>query len=181
LSNRTLAARYGRALLDVARKDGDPRAIETELAAFVGLVRHDPALNHVLTTPAIPASKKAALVKELVARGGLSPIVGRALGLLAERDRLALLPDVLEDYRRRLLDLLNVVRAEVVTAVPLPEDRIAALERALAGMTGRTVSMSARVDPAILGGVVTKIGSVVYDGSVKRHLEKMKETLTQPA
>jgi len=179
LTTRTAAARYARALLDVARKEADPRAIETELASFVALLERNPALGHVLTNPAIPASRKAALVKELVGRGGLSTIVGRLLGLLAERDRLALLRDLLEDYRRRLLDLLNVVRAEVVTAVPLPQDRAAALERALAEMTGRTVSMSARVDPAILGGVVTKIGSVVYDGSVRRHLEKMRESLSR--
>ena len=119
-------------------------------------------------------------MKELVGRGGLSVVIGRLLVLLAERDRLVLLPDLLDEYRRRLLDLQNVVRAEVVTAVPLPEDRVSALEQALTTMTGRTVTMTARVDPAIIGGVVTRIGSVVYDGSVRRQLEKMKETLTRP-
>jgi F-type H+-transporting ATPase subunit delta len=178
VSNRTAAARYARALLDVARKEADPQAIENELASFVALYDRNPSLGHVLTNPAVPAPKKAALVKELVQRGRLSAVVGRLLGLLAERDRLVLLPDLLEEYRRRLLDMLNVVRAEVTTAVALPEDRVAALEQALAAMTGRTVSMEARVDPAIIGGVVTKIGSVVYDGSVKRQLEKMQETLT---
>jgi F-type H+-transporting ATPase subunit delta len=133
----------------------------------------------VLTNPAIAAAKKAALVKELVQRARLSVILGRLLVLLAERDRLVLLPDLLDEYRRRLLDVMNVVRAEVVTAVPLPQDRVIALEQALAAMTGRTVSMDARVDPGIIGGVVAKIGSIVYDGSVKRQLEKMRETLTQ--
>jgi F-type H+-transporting ATPase subunit delta len=178
LSIRSSAARYARALLDVARKEADPRAIEGELASFVALVERNATLHHVLTNPAVPAPRKAALVKELVDRGGLSQIVGRLLGLLAERDRMVLLPDLLDEYRRRLLDLLNVVRAEVVTAVPLPPDRVPALEKALAAMTGQTVSMSARVDRSIIGGVVTKIGSVVYDGSVKRQLEKMRETLT---
>jgi F-type H+-transporting ATPase subunit delta len=181
MSNRTAAARYARALLDVARKEADPRAIESELSSFLALVEGHANLGHVLTSPAIPAARKTALVRELVARAGVSAVVGRLLGLLAERDRLGLLPDLLEEYRRRLLDLLNVVRAEVVTAVPLADDRVVALEQALAAMTGRTVSMSARVDPAIIGGVVTKIGSVVYDGSVKRQLEKMKEALTHHA
>jgi F-type H+-transporting ATPase subunit delta len=179
LSNRTAAARYARALLDVARSEADPRAVENELASFVALIeRHEP-LKQVLTNPSIPAPKKVALVKELAARGGLSAVVGRLLGLLAERDRMVLLPDLLAEYRRRLLDLLNVVRAEVVTAVPLAADRAAALEQAIVAMTGRTVSMSARVDPTLIGGVVTRIGSVVYDGSVKRQLEKVKETLTR--
>jgi F-type H+-transporting ATPase subunit delta len=179
LTYRTVAARYARALLDVARREGDPRAAENEVASFAALLQGHETLAQVLTNPAIPAQKKAGLVRELAARAGVSPIVAKLLVLLAERDRLVLLPDLLDEYRRRLQDFLNVVRAEVVTAVPLPGDRVEALERALAAMTGRTVSMTASVDPALIGGVVTRIGSVVYDGSVKRQLEKMRETLTQ--
>lgn len=179
MSTRTATVRYARALLDVARKEADPRAIEADLASFVTLFQGNETLGHVLTNPAIPVQKKTALVRELVERARLSPIVGKLLVLLAERDRLALLPDLLDEYRRRLLEFLNVVRAEVVTAVPLSGERVEALEQALAIMTGRTVSMTARVDPGIIGGVVTRIGSVVYDGSVKRQLEKMRETLTQ--
>jgi F-type H+-transporting ATPase subunit delta len=179
LTNRTAAARYARALLDVARREGDPRAAENELASFAALLDGHEILAQVLTSPAVPAAKKAALVRELVERAGVSPIMAKLLVLLAERDRMSLMPELLDEYRRRLLDHLNVVRAEVVTAVPLPGDRVEALERALAAMTGRTVSMTARVDPALIGGVVTRIGSVVYDGSVKRHLEKMRESLTQ--
>lgn len=179
MTNRTAAARYARALIDVARKEADPEAIEGELASFAALVREHADLQHALTSPAIPAVKKAALTAELVSRAGLSSVMGKLLGLLAARDRMALLPDLVEEYRRRLLDYLNVVRAEVVTASPLPADRSQALEQALAVMTGRTVSMTTRVDPAIIGGVVTRIGSVVYDGSVRRQLEKMRETLTE--
>ena len=178
MTTRTAAARYARALLDVARKETDPREAENDLASFVALLDGHEALRQVLTNPSIPVQKKTGLVKELLSRARLASPVVKLLVLLAERDRLALLPDVLDEYRRRLLDFLNVVRAEVVTAVPLPPERLQALERALAEMTGRTVTMTARVDPGILGGVVTKIGSVVYDGSVKRQLEKMRETLS---
>ena len=85
---------------------------------------------------------------------------------------------MLEEYRSRLLDLLNVVRAEVTSAVPLPAGTAEAIGRAIEQRTGRQVTMTARVDAALIGGVVTKIGSVVYDGSVKRQLEKMKDALT---
>lgn len=179
MTNRTAATRYARALLDVARREADPREVENELASFVGLIQGNRSLSHVLTSPAIPASKKAALVGEIVGRAQGSLIVAKLLRLLAERDRLGLLPELLDEYRRRLLDVLNIVRAEVTTAVPLSEDRVGGLERALTAMTGRTVSMTTRVDGAIIGGVVTRIGSVVYDGSVRRQLEKMRETLTQ--
>lgn len=178
MSNRSSAARYARALLDVSRKEGDPQAVETELASFVSLVNGHETLSRALVNPSIPVTRKSALVAELLSRVTVGPIVRKTIQMLADRDRLVLLADVLDEYRRRLLDLQNIVRAEVTTAVPLPADRLALIEQAIAAKTGRKVAMSASVDPAIIGGVVTRIGSVIYDGSVKRQLEKMKETLT---
>jgi F-type H+-transporting ATPase subunit delta len=178
MSNRSSAARYARALLDVSRKEGDPQAVDRELEAFVAIVRGHDSLERVLVNPAIPAARKSGVVKELVARLRLNPVLGKLLVLLADRDRLVLLADLQEDYRRRLMDYMNVVRAEVTSAVPLPADAVDAIRRAIAERTGRTVTMSARVDAALIGGVVTRIGSVVYDGSVKRQLEKMKDALT---
>jgi F-type H+-transporting ATPase subunit delta len=106
--------------------------------------------------------------------------VGKLLRLLADRDRLALLPEIAAAYRERLMQHEQVIRVEVVTAIPLPTDRIAALQERLALATGRRsedVQLETRVDPSIIGGAITKIGSTVYDGSVTRQLEKMKDTL----
>lgn len=178
MSNRSSAARYARALLDVSRAEGDPQAVDRDLEDFVSLVRGNPALERALVNPAIPVQRKSALVKELLDRSPVNPVLAKLLVLLAERDRLVLLPDLLEDYRRRLMDLMKVVQAEVTSAVPLPAPAAEAIERAIAERTGRTVRLTARVDPAIIGGVVTRIGCVVYDGSVKRQLEKMKDALT---
>ncbi|HOC17282.1 MAG TPA: ATP synthase F1 subunit delta [Vicinamibacterales bacterium] len=180
MTNRASAARYARALMDVTRSEGgDLDGVERDLAAFVSLVDGEAALRRVLVNPALPAARKKALVAELLGRASLGPQVSKLLLLLAERDRLALLPDVLDHYRLRLLDLRNVVQAEVTTAVPLEAERIEALRAALAAMTGRQVAMTTRVDPGLIGGVVTRIGSTVYDGSVKRQLERMREALTQ--
>jgi len=181
LTNRTAATRYARALLDVARKEGDPQAVEAELVSFAALVQAHEPLRHALTHPAVPGPRKVALVRELVGRGHLSPIVGKLLVLLAERDRFPILPDLVEEYGQRLLAHLNVLRAEVVSATPLGPGRAEALERALSAMTGRSVSMTARVDDSLIGGVVAKIGSIVYDGSVRRQLEKVRERLTERA
>jgi F-type H+-transporting ATPase subunit delta len=178
MTNRSSAARYAKALLDVGRKEGDPQAVERDLAAFVSLADAHPQLARALVNPAIPVQRKTALVGELLARAPVDPVLGRLLMLLAARDRLVLLPDLLEDYRRRLMDFQNVVRADVTSAAPLPPGAAEAIRRAIAARTGRTVAMKTRVDPGLLGGVVTRIGSVVYYGSVKRRLEKMKGTLT---
>jgi len=131
--------------------------------------------------PAVPVQRKRATMVELVERTKLSPMVGKLLLLLAERDRLVLLPDLLAAYRDRLLDHLKIVRAEVTTAVPLAADRVSAVERALAHVTGREVVLETRVNPAIVGGVVARVGSTVYDASITTQLEKIKKTLTEGA
>jgi F-type H+-transporting ATPase subunit delta len=88
---------------------------------------------------------------------------------------------VLDAYRQRLMEHLKVVRAEVTTAVPLPPDLVEAVRGALERVTSRQVLVAPHVDPAILGGVVTRIGSTVYDGSVKGQLERLRERLTEGA
>ena len=178
MTARTSAKRYARALLDVALAEADPAVVERQLAEACNVFTGHAGLWGVMTNPAVPAPKKRAIVDELLPRLDAAPVVAKLLQLLAGRDRLALFPDIVEAYRARLLDHRRVVRAVVTSAVPLDADRAAALERALAGVTGRTVLVSATTDPSIVGGVVAQIGSTVYDGSVRRQLEKMRERLT---
>ena len=178
MSNRSSAARYARALLDVSRAEGDPQVAERDLATFVSLFHSDETLARVLTSPGVPVQRKSALVGELLGRLQLAPPVAKIIQLLAQRDRLVLLTDLQAEYGRRLMDHLQVVRAEVTTAVPLPAHQVEALRKRIAEKTGRTVTLTTAVDPALIGGIVTRIGSVIYDGSVRRQLEKIRETLT---
>lgn len=177
---RAAAARFARALFDVVRT-GDPERAGEDLGAFVALVSGHADLHRALTSPAVPASAKQKIVAELLRVQPLADPVARLLGLLAERDRLVLLPGIVEAYRQRLLDHQQVVRAEVTTAVPLASDRAAALEQSLAEATGKRVLVSTSVDPAILGGIVARIGSRVYDGSVAHHLQRVKAQLIAAA
>jgi F-type H+-transporting ATPase subunit delta len=97
--------------------------------------------------------------------------------LLAEQDRLALIGDVAEGFAERLRAAQKVVPAEIVTAVPLPDGRRAALAAALGRAAGLDVLVTERVDPAIIGGVVARVGGVVYDGSVARQIDRVREQL----
>ena len=180
MTSRAVARRYARALFDVSLKEADLDRVERELASFADLVERHADLARALHNPAVPTPRKRAAVEALMALAGpFSPVVAKLLPLLAERDRLMLLPDLLEAYRDRLLDHRRVVRAEVTTAVALPGDRTAALQAGLAKVTGRDVQLQVRVDPAILGGVVARVGSLVFDGSVVRQLERMKARLAE--
>lgn len=180
MTNRAAARRYGRALFDVSLKEADLQKVERELGAFVEMVRQHAELARAFYSPAVPTPRKRALMAELLTRiGPLSAVLVKLLLLLAERDRLVLLPDLVEAYRQRVLDHRRVVRAEVTSAVPLPPDRARALADSLARATGREVRLESRVDPSLMGGVVTRIGSLVFDGSVVRQLERMKERLAE--
>jgi F-type H+-transporting ATPase subunit delta len=180
VTNKTAATRYARALFDVAVKEkADLEQIERELGEFAALFTQYPDLEKVLLNPAVPVPRKRAAVADLIARAKFSPIVSKLLTLLAERDRLVLVRDLLAAFSERVLDYRNVVRAEVTTATAIDPQRTEAIRQGLAKLTGRTVKVSTKVEPAIIGGVVARVGSTVYDGSVTRQLEKMKERLVE--
>ena len=179
MTNRTAATRYARALLDVAVKEkADLDQIERELASINDLFKEHQALAQALLNPVVPVPRKRAAIEALTTQGHVLPMVAKLLGLLAERDRLVLLQDLLDAYHDRLLDYRNVVRAEITTTTALPPDRAKAIEASLARATGRTVTLTTKVDPSIIGGVITRIGSTIYDGSVTRQLQRMKEKLS---
>lgn len=182
MTSRAAAIRYARALFDVALKEADVQQAGRDLDSFAQLVADNAQLERVLANPAIPSPRKRALIDELLKQAGtVSMPVAKLLTLLADRDRLILLPELAAAYRTRLMEHAKIVRAEVVTAVSLPADRVAALQQGLAAATGRQVQLDSRVDPSIIGGAITRIGSTVYDGSVTRQLEKMKDALTENA
>jgi F-type H+-transporting ATPase subunit delta len=177
MTARAAAKRYARALFDVALAEGSAEPIQGELRQFADLVRGNEALWNIVGNPAIPAARKHGLVKALLDKAARVSSLAKLLLLLADRDRLVLLPDLADAYDDRLLEHHKVIRGGVTTAVPLDAARLRALEESLGRITGRRVTLQARVDPAIIGGVVAKLGSTVYDGSVVTQLEKMKESL----
>jgi F-type H+-transporting ATPase subunit delta len=180
MTKKTAAGRYARALLEMAvQESADLQQIQDQLVAFVELLKQHPALEKVLFNPAVPVPRKRAAVAELTTRVQTLPMVTRLLTLLADRDRLVLLPDLLESYRDRLLAYHHVVRAQVTTTVPLAADRANAIEHSLAELTGQRVMLEMKIDAGIVGGVVARIGSTVYDASVTRQLEKMKQRLAE--
>jgi F-type H+-transporting ATPase subunit delta len=163
----------------VALKERDDLSqIEQELVAFRDLFTQ-PAIARVLTNPAVPAPRKRAAVAEAVQRAGVRPVVAKLLVLLAERDRLALLSDLVVSFRDRLMAHEGVIRAEVTTATDLAPERAAEIERSLEAVTRRTVSLTTRIDPSVIGGLVARVGSTVYDASVATQLEKMRQRLTE--
>ena len=179
MTRRTAATRYARAALDVAtRESADLERLGLELDEFVAFFKQQPALEGLMLNPAVPAPRKRAAMEQITKIAGLTPIVAKLLVLLADRDRLGLLKDIAGVYHDLLADRQNVVRAEVTSAEPLADDRLQAIEKRLAAVTGKRVAMTTKVDKDIIGGVVARVGSTVYDASIATQLKKIRERLT---
>ncbi|HVL56402.1 MAG TPA: ATP synthase F1 subunit delta [Burkholderiaceae bacterium] len=181
MSQRTSATRYAKALLEVAIAESDPSTIERDLATLSDAMQGHADLRRALTSPGVPQSGRENVARAVAAQAGVQPPVAKLFALLAERGRLDLVPTILEVYRERLLAHANVVRALVTSAAPLPADRIEALMTALARVTGKKVRLDTRVEPSLIGGVVTQIGSTVYDGSISTQLARMRQQLVENA
>lgn len=178
MSTLSVAKRYGAALFDVARKLGTEERVGEQLAAFAGLVAGHADLQRAVGSPAIPVTAKKALVAALLdASGDVGAELKRTLLLLAERDRLGVLAEIASAYRDRLMGQQKLTAAEVTTAVPLTPEHRATLTAALRKAAGGEVTVTERVDPSIVAGVVARVGSVVYDGSVQHQLDRLRETL----
>ncbi len=179
MTAQSAVRRYAAALFELVSKKGDVDRAARDLQGVSDLVATSAELRQALTAIAVPADKKAAVVsKVLEAAGGVTPEVAKAIQLLTEHNRLALLADLATAFGDRVRDAKGVLPAEVVTAVPLEDGKRAALQSAIANASGKNVTLSARVDPAIMGGVIARVGSVVFDGSVTRQLERLKQRLT---
>jgi len=182
MTSRAIARQYALALFDVAQKGRQTDRIGREIAEFAALVGSHEELAGVLSNGAIPTARKRAIVDELVkAQPELSHEVGRFLQFLADRDRLMHFDAIVAAFREKAMDVARVVRADLVTATPVDDQARGQIASALGKALDRQVTMAERVDPSIVGGFVARVGSVVFDGSVARHLERIRERLLREA
>lgn len=180
MSLRTSANRYAKALFDVAVDEkADLAKIEQDLNVAAELFTANKELRHVAIAANLPEANRKALIETVADKLGAAQQVRKLLVLLGRGRKLVLLPDLATAFRERLLAHQNIVRAEVTSAAPLSPEKTKALQDSLSQVTGKKVDLSVSVDPALLGGVVAKIGSTVYDGSVKTQLQRMRQELVE--
>lgn len=178
MSDRTDALRYARELFEVTWRQGQAAAVADELDAFAEASRGgDRAMP--LFHPLVPKADKLAAIRAIIARAGISRPTAVLIEALVQHHLLHLLPRIAAGFRDRLNRRDGVVHAKVTTAAPLPAEKTTALGERLSALTGRQVALQTRVDPTIIGGVVTQIDSTVYDGSVTRQLARMRQKLVE--
>ncbi len=177
MSTETIARRYSAALADVVLETGETETIKTELANWGELFNQSTDLQTVFSNPAIPYANKEKVLDGLIAKTKPSKTTANFLKVLLQNGRLADLADINERFASVLEERSGRITAEITSARELPASERAEFERNLERLTGKKVSIAYAINKDIIGGVVTRIGSTVYDGSVKTKLENLREQL----
>jgi len=180
MSLRTSANRYAKALFDVALEEqADLAKVDQDLQAVAGAMQESPELLLAVGRRSVTDAARQSLMEAVSKAMLLSAPVTKMLVLLANSGKLNLVPELAAAFRERLLSHQNVVRADVTSAAPLSPEKTKALEESLSTVTGKKVEITLSIDPELLGGVVARIGSTVYDGSVKTQLTNMRQELVK--
>jgi F-type H+-transporting ATPase subunit delta len=178
MSIQTVARRYASALADVALERDEAKDVQQELREWSELLEANANLQEVFRNPTIPLEKKRAVLSKLIERAKPRSITANFLKVLLQNQRLTELAAI----NRKLADILDeragMIAAKVTTARPVPESSQETLRERLASLTRKKVRVDFEQDPELIGGLVTRIGSTVYDGSVRNNLQQIKEKMT---
>ncbi|MGH9762835.1 MAG: ATP synthase F1 subunit delta [Blastocatellia bacterium] len=177
MSVTAIARRYAQALADVATSHGDSAGVEEDLAGFVEIFESSKELVDAFASPVVPQSDKLKILNTIIERAKPGTTVKNLLRLLLQHYRLQQLRLVYDEFRNEMNKRAGILPAKVTTASPVADGDRQVLGARLEQLTGKRVQLDFKIDPEIIGGVVTRLGSVVYDGSVKTRLETIRQNL----
>jgi len=175
--NKTIARRYAKALVQLGSEGGQVDRFREELGAIERLFSANAELRAAFADPALTLEQKKAIMKELVAKAACTELVGNFLMLLVDKNRVAFLGQIVQAYERLADEFSGVIRPMIRTAFPLDASQMAAIQGALEKKSGKKVVPQVAVDQSLLGGVVTQIGDIAYDSSVKTQLKRIQDIL----
>jgi F-type H+-transporting ATPase subunit delta len=179
MSNGSIARRYARAVMGIGVEDGTYEAVGRQIGALARAMKTSAELAETLSNPAFPRSDRRKVIQALLERIQAAKTVESFVLLLLDRERIAALPDISRELDRMIDERAGRVSAEVVSAQPLTDTQLGRLKGALEKLSGKQVQISKREDPSLLGGVVAKVGDIVYDGSLRTQLEQMRSSLVE--
>jgi len=172
-----LARRYARALLGIGQEERQVRRVLAEADRFALLLSEVPALREALEASHINSRDKMAVLDATVLGEDFLPVTSNFLRLLIDKGRMNAFTQILSELRRLVEELEGIERVEVVSAAPLPGTQRDFLKNVLERQTGKRIELEETLDPAVLGGMVVKVGSTIYDGSVRTQLSQIRENL----
>jgi F-type H+-transporting ATPase subunit delta len=175
----TLARRYAHAMLEVAIRQRNFSTVLEQLESFADLLGANPVLTTVFMNPAVGHDSKEKVLKDLTQKMNFQDLTFHFLKTLIHRDRLKMLDQIVVSAEQQFLEKQGIMVVEVVSAQRLLPDEQTQLAEKLQGFTGKRVQLENKVDPSLIGGVITKIGTTFYDGSVQAQLEKLRAKIQE--
>lgn len=177
MSVETIARRYATALADVVINSGETETVKTELKSWEDLIKSNSDLQKAFSNPAIAHLSKEKVLESLLDKTKPSKTTANFLRVLLRNSRLTEISEINKKFASVLDERKGLLAAEVISARALSDAEKAELQASVAKMTGKQITLNFNIDKNIIGGVVTRVGSTVYDNSVKTQLENLKQEL----
>ncbi len=177
MKNLVIARRYAKALLLIGKEDGNTETYREELAGISDLLARENALEQAINNPLYNADGRKKVLEAVIAKLGLSGIMKSFLTLLFDKGRLVYLSTINDFYQKLADELKGISRASLVSATKLSSETVEKIRATLSEKTGKDIILDVEEDPGLIGGIVTRMGDLVLDGSIKTQLLNMRESL----
>jgi len=173
----TLAKRYAKALVEIGKEQDALAKYGQDLAAITQLVETSKDFREVLINPVFTKEDKKKIAGQILQKMGTDLMVINFVNVLIDRKRIDQLTGIETAFRQKMDEILGISRGEVVSAEPLDEDELGRITDALSNITRKQVLVTSKVDPFLIGGLVARVGDMVFDGSIRTQLNQLKESL----
>ncbi|MDH5477209.1 MAG: ATP synthase F1 subunit delta [Nitrospinota bacterium] len=177
MKETAIARRYAKAFVEKFPEPGPLEAMGRDFAAFSSVFEGEKTLKMVMLNPAVPPEAKLAILNNIMEKMDLADASRKALVHVLKKKRMDIIRFIAAEFERISFEVLGKVRARVTSAVELTAEEAGALQKSLSEFSGKEAVMEIKVDPSLIGGVVARIGSVVYDGSVANQLKSLRVRL----
>jgi len=177
MKDLAIARRYAKALLLIGKEDGNTETYREELAGFKEMIEKHQVLDQAINNPLYHAEGRKKVLESILAKMALSATMKSFLTLLFDKGRFAYLSSISDFYQKLADELKGIARASLVSATPLSSEAVEKIRKTLSTRTGKDIVLDVAEDPGLIGGVVTRIGDLVLDGSIKTQLLNMRESL----
>ena len=177
MKNLAIARRYAKALLLIGKEDGNTETYREELNRFAELLEQQSQLNQALINPLYDVAARKNVLNSVLGKLNLSKVMNAFLLLLFDKGRVGFLDSINDFYQKLADELKGVARASLVSATELSSETVEKIRSSLSQKTGKDIVLETEQDPSLIGGIVTRIGDLVLDGSIKTQLLNMRESL----
>lgn len=177
MKSDVIAKRYARALYDLAQEEGKEKQFLSELESIVELVASSEELKGILESPLYDIILKKRIIAEVASKISLSAYMLNFLNILLDKDRFSVLGEIVDAYSRILDEISGRVKARITCAASLDENQLKQVAQTLAKLMKKEVDLDVCVEPSLIGGMIAEVEGMIYDGSVKTQISKLKQSL----